>query len=86
MSRIKKLVAVLGTVGVLFGLTATSAFAHNSGTPPGPPSTSGGGGQGATVCHQTYPPKGGVTVSNRNGTSSHGPNAPCSYECGGGNV
>jgi len=81
MSRIKKLSAVLSVVGVLFGLSASSALAHNSGTqPPGPPSTSGG--RGAEVCHQTDPPQGGVTVSNRDGTSSHGPNPPCYYECG----
>jgi hypothetical protein len=80
MPRIKKLFAVLGAVGVLFGLSASSALAFNSGTPPGPPDSSGGGGQGALVCHQTYPPRGGTTVSNRNGTDDHGPNAP--GECG----
>jgi hypothetical protein len=74
MPRIKKLFAVLGAVGVLFGLSASSALAFNSGTPPGPPATSGG--RGALVCHQTDPPKGGDLVFNSNGIHENGPNPP----------
>jgi hypothetical protein len=75
MPRIKKLFAVLGAAGALFGLSASSALASNSGTPPGPPVASGGFDPGATVCHQTDPPQGGTTVINRNGTNDHGPNS-----------
>jgi hypothetical protein len=76
MPRIKKLFAVLGAAGALFGLSASSALASNSGTPPGPPELSGNG-HGAIVCHQTDPPQGGTTVNLSNGTTSdHGPNSP----------
>jgi hypothetical protein len=82
MPRIKKLLAMLGAVGVMFALSASSAFAFNSGTqPPGPPIFSGDPanfhgtgftGRGALVCHQN-PPQGGNTVQNGQGFHQNGP-------------
>ena len=58
MPHIKKLSAVLGSVGVVTALSASGASAFNTGAPPGPPLFTGTP-NGAHVCHQTDPPRGG---------------------------
>ena len=73
MPHIKKLSAVLGSVGVVTALSASGASAFNTGAPPGPPLFTGTP-NGAHVCHQTNPPKGGATVTN-----------PFGFQHGGGN-
>ena len=83
MPRIKKLLAMLGAVGVMFALSASGAFAFTSGTQPhGPPTFSGypnnlpGSGftgQGAVVCHQQAPAPAGNEVTNQKGTRLNGP-------------
>src|SRR5262249_30836558 len=88
MPRIKKLLAMLAAVGVMFALSASNAFAANSGSqPPGPAIFTGDPdnltgigftGGGALVCHQQAPAPAGNTVTNRKATHENGPGTgPC---------
>jgi hypothetical protein len=70
MRRIVSALVVCTAVGA----SAAPAFADNSGTPPGPPATSGNP-NGATVLHCKAPRNGAgrsVVVFNNNGQSGGG--------------
>ena len=69
MPRIKKLSAVLGSVGVVTALSASGASAFNTGAPPGPPLFTGTP-NGAHVCHQTDPPQGAPPSPTHSGSST----------------
>jgi hypothetical protein len=69
MSRIKRSLAAVGTLGILLAVpTATSA--NTSGTPTAPGGTNLN--RQTTVCHHNFPPDGAVTVTNRHGTIENG--------------
>jgi len=65
MRRIRIAAASLAVAAGLTTLSASGASAFKIGGPPGPPQFTGTP-NGAEVCHQTDPPKGGATVFTKN--------------------